>query len=469
MKNLYSILLTVGLAVITYSCNSYDDPNLNPNETLGNPEFLVVADTTTIADTGGVVTFDVTTNTMWWTVTKSSADYVTLSADTVEGSGVVKATITPNLSVSERTVTISFKSGTIGPKKDIKITQKGLPAELSVTPATTTFASGENQLTNIAVTCDGQWAVKAVDANGNEISWIKLPIKTEGASDAFKIPVVLDRNTGEERTAKLIFSASNIEKEVIITQAGGAVATDAPNNTNVIYFETFVPASGAAVGSTWTLTDSRDGTKYDVRLLADGNYWMVSDLKFAGYSGNISTFEFNGEAGKDNSTYSVGDNIPYLWGSVGKALENKVSDASVGYYYDWLAAVQDKQGKYQGISFYPSLPFQGIAPEGWHLPSATEYEGLIAKYSFDQLLDKSLFGAILGGDLNQNGKSHWGGNAKAYYWTVTQSSAAADKAGIFYMQTYAAATAKDPERPELANIDYSTPKKYGCLIRLVKN
>ncbi len=233
-------------------------------------------------------------------------------------------------------------------------------------------------------------------------------------------------------------------KEVIITaccHAPGVTAT----------MQNFNPCSNAATNSTWNLTDSRadaGGQTYKVRLLADGRYWMVDDLKYP-TACNKTTFsgaQATGSAGKNGISGFIGDchNI-----------KDSYTPAARGYLYDWMGAMQDTR------LYYPSSTnpncgtnCQGICPAGWHLPARSEFVALNNALSYTGLNNASQFNAVYGGYSSSYG-SLYNQGSYAFYWSST-----------YYIDYYA----------YLLNVNSSTSldngnsdKHYGFSVRCLRN
>jgi uncharacterized protein (TIGR02145 family) len=139
--------------------------------------------------------------------------------------------------------------------------------------------------------------------------------------------------------------------------------------------------------------DARDGKKYEIRKFPDGKCWMVDNLAYGGTTeangstdycaGKTSALTYGSSSsyGSANPNWFIGNNN--LYGdcrdpAIGSAYA-PCQNHQCGYYYNWQAAMQ-AAGAYSGISFVPTLPHQGICPQGWHLPSgySGEFAALIS-------------------------------------------------------------------------------------------
>jgi uncharacterized protein (TIGR02145 family) len=145
----------------------------------------------------------------------------------------------------------------------------------------------------------------------------------------------------------------------------------APGATGIT-FSAFNPCP-CTTGSTWTLTDARDGKTYKVKYLEDGRFWMVQNLGFGNLCSKTSfTGSTTTQTGKINNsgTYYGDCRAGY--------------NSAAGPLYDWAAAMQHPQAYYgvtssmscsgtaSGTSTGRPAACQGLCPQGWHLPTLAE-------------------------------------------------------------------------------------------------
>jgi hypothetical protein len=151
----------------------------------------------------------------------------------------------------------------------------------------------------------------------------------------------------------------------VLAEVNMAGCCDLPGVTGVTFAE-FNPCP-ATVGSTWTLTDARDGKQYKTKYMADGRYWMVQDLKF----GNCTLNSYNGDGSEAATTQTptVAD------GYVGHCRSLTLSTA--GYHYTW-AGIMNNTKAYSGASSSSiscvgtdpdPIVCRGACPSGWHVPT----------------------------------------------------------------------------------------------------
>ncbi|MBR3269972.1 hypothetical protein IKG07_01855 [Candidatus Saccharibacteria bacterium] len=134
--------------------------------------------------------------------------------------------------------------------------------------------------------------------------------------------------------------------------------------------ETLIPN----VHDTITLKDSRDGKKYKVGRLKDGNVWMVSDLNLAGGTtlnasdsnvptDNYYTLPASSATGFDDDTKA----FVYNTGNETTDQANCNTSPGCNSYYSWLATVAGNQTNVTGYG--NDAPYS-ICPKGWRLPKS---------------------------------------------------------------------------------------------------
>jgi len=139
-----------------------------------------------------------------------------------------------------------------------------------------------------------------------------------------------------------------------------------------------------------TLTDERDGKTYKTVVIGSQT-WMAENLN-----------------------YSDSTNYPSMKGR-NWCYENKLDSCSkYGRLYTWSAAMDsvgtfstNGKGCGNGKTCSTTYPVRGICPEGWHLPSKTEYATLITTVGGSSTAGKMLK-ATNGWNSNGNGTDAFG-------------------------------------------------------------
>jgi len=426
MKNIFlTMIIFATIGIFTFwSCEDADN-QLNPNMPDGktNPTFTtdIVNDTIKTDKNGGAFTVNIQQNTAYrWTAT-SNQSWATLNVaatDTIEGNKALTVTVNEYTEVDPRTATITLRE--VSPKANrtltLRVIQAGADPEVNVdkTSIETDALGGAYE---IVVTTNGAtWTVSS------DAAWLSVS-PTSGKNVTATVNVTKNVNPDTpNRTGTVTFTSGSANKTVTVTQTGYTTC-NSPNNTETIYFDEFSPCEDSQTGDTWRLTDRRDGKIYTVKLMADGHYWMVEDLRFGGVPdivANKNTFSTDNPA----NAGTLGEYIPDLYGDIVNITFNGSSDinpprAGRGYFYNWRAAMQ--QADISTGSAYSKT--QGIAPSGWHIPSVDEYKALRDAIGIDGVKwgedPTSEWKGIWGGDIDGGTRRNWGLGAYGYYWTST--------------------------------------------------
>lgn len=121
----------------------------------------------------------------------------------------------------------------------------------------------------------------------------------------------------------------------------------------------FIAPSNAPLGSTCILQDNRDGKLYHVKLMADGNWWMIQDLA---YGNVLSKWEQNNDLGEINVI------IP---DTTSHGMATLTGNDTGGHFYNTYAAVQKSTSSYEAFEaeIGKNVEYlQALCPEGWHIP-----------------------------------------------------------------------------------------------------
>ena len=248
-----------------------------------------------------------------------------------------------------------------------------------------------------------------------------------------------------------------------------------PNSHNNTYMQDFTKDDCAGykipLGQDYVLVaqemiDRRDGKVYEIRKFADGNCWMVNNLSYGGdtTSGSVDGCLKTTFAGTTRDT-STSPSNRFGNGTFGDcrypyANLNQVDDKRWGYFYDWVAATQDPLA-YQGNTYQPSQPVQGICPEGWYLPTGGP-TGQLQRLFVSTNSAQTGFWQV--GDGWNGVLSGWAGytgylnsvNTYGFVWTAT----AADYNSVYLLRLSQTAVTADS--------DYYHHKAYGIPVRCLK-
>lgn len=139
-----------------------------------------------------------------------------------------------------------------------------------------------------------------------------------------------------------------------------------------------------------TFTDARDGAQYRYVTMADGNDWMIDNLRFLpeGYTPSSNTSEaINGvwypvvvNASGTGIAFSTDAKDVERWGYLYNPAVAFGQDAAV--IYDMIVAMDiDKtMSAAEALTELKKWDNAGICPEGWHIPTEAEYTNMAKKY-----------------------------------------------------------------------------------------
>ena len=172
------------------------------------------------------------------------------------------------------------------------------------------------------------------------------------------------------------------------------------NSLTAVTYDSANGVIAAGSSSITALTDTRDGEVYAVARLADGNCWMVENLRLGvnGSSDSIKSQGFGGvftglassessgfsssatsgngkyaswDVGNENTWYRIprqnNSNVTSLAGTYA----SNANLYSYGTYYTWSAAIADTTNHTSYNDHVSSLT--SICPSGWHLPNGAIY------------------------------------------------------------------------------------------------
>jgi uncharacterized protein (TIGR02145 family) len=321
---------------------------------------------------------------------------------------------------------------------------------LIATPGITTQPSG-------AEICPGEKVELSVAATGaTSYRWLKNgepATEGSGADKAAYTTAALQKDA----TFRVVIdnagacSVTSNEVKVAIKTSG---CCDAPGAT--VTFTAFNPCTTVPVNSHWALTDDRENNNkqtYKVRIMADGRYWMVQDLKFGK---NCNKTDFTGSS--DDQTNKVAKGY---YGDCRRAAKS-----GAGYFYDW-AAVLNKAGAYYGANKEwgcsgSNNTCQGICPKGWHVPTSKDFSNANTKFKeIDKCTNQKCWNAsskwegVLAGVANPSTQKIDLQDNEGHYW----SSSVYDERNAQYLRFTTSI---------VTPMDYSG-KNYGRLLRCIRN
>lgn len=196
--------------------------------------------------------------------------------------------------------------------------------------------------------------------------------------------------------------------------------------------------------------------------LLDGDFsslpMLLSEVNLQSLELDMSGFEYNYSVVADDYSYTV---VPYnevLWTTVNmRSSINKSGVEVENFFYQNNQDFEENHGR-----LYTWEVAQNICPNGWHLPSTTEWEELASLYGGESKAGKHLkltgdseFKATYSGSRNSIGQYELIGY-EGFYWTTDEFSA--DKAYAKKI-VYSSDSLKETV----------IPKDVACSVRCVKN
>ena len=267
----------------------------------------------------------------------------------------------------------------------------------------------------------------------------------EGSVDPYRVYFWEDKMLGNQITTRCI-----LKKDLTSIEYLQDVTTGVLNNT--------------AIGTTATLKDRRDEEEYVVGKLADGNLWMLDNLRLdptevslgalKGYTnasdetleylkngGGTSPYPANGVIAKtaNGGNWSNSHVSPYV------AIEYKdttttnygAGSGKIGVYYNYCAA---SAGSYcYAYDAGTGNAAYDICPQGWRLPTGgttsdttNEFNNLYLAYSSDHTAFKEALGTPLSGDFVGGSALYQGSGG--FFWSSTFAST--DAMHYFNVESY---------------------------------
>ncbi|MDR1032588.1 MAG: fibrobacter succinogenes major paralogous domain-containing protein, partial [Candidatus Nomurabacteria bacterium] len=135
-----------------------------------------------------------------------------------------------------------------------------------------------------------------------------------------------------------------------------------------------------------TLKDTRGGPQYQVAKLADGNCWMLDNLKLADYTATAADTDLNDISSFTipalDTTKNSNADTPYVYGPMPG--DTGAGATNYGYLYNWPAVTAgESMTTMPGDDTKNNLAPNSICPKGWRLPVGGEV--FEVSNEFDQL------------------------------------------------------------------------------------
>ena len=210
-------------------------------------------------------------------------------------------------------------------------------------------------------------------------------------SSAISAQTVTITNPSVAKSSTCIANASQIKDITLLTSM-----QDLANHPEY--------CANSVVGTTKeNLPDERDpnGKKYKIRKLADGNCWMIGNMKIAGVT--IESTKSNVPAG---TSFNLPATIVGSGSVVGPTWDNQAKESYVidansvvnsdGYLYNWFAATAGAQADVSDTSNSLMTASSGsavgdICPKGWKLPDNVGNKSFYNLYNVEYPADSGIY------------------------------------------------------------------------------
>lgn len=342
----------------------------------------------------------------------------------------VEATVNPVASLTLDTSNVSF---TFTPTASGVFESKPVNATVDTnsTGGYELYFSSEDNETNMTNALPSVTNVIASDFTGTVTSSSMAANKwgySLNNTDFSKIPAL-----NAQATLKNIDHYPTTAEKTTTVNIGMKVDTNLPSGTyskDVVFSaiahptpEPPIPMQGfdkstlANVGDSAVLTDMRDGNKYTVKKLADGNVWMTENLRIINKT--ITSADSNVTSDFTIPASSVS-------GFNAQDTNNAYVDSTYGGYYTFYTATAGTGGTSLTSGNAPS----SICPKGWRLPtdgSSSEFQTLFNNYNSSALMQGepnfTLSGRVVNGSVYDRG-------SYGLFWSSTVNNASAYRLGL---------------------------------------
>ena len=225
-----------------------------------------------------------------------------------------------------------------------------------------------------------------LNANGTNLIFKWYRVKQKSNTDFTLVTEEVTAGVASnDQTSSLTLKADGLEDACMVYCVASITAPDGKIDRLESNYATFMPVGdwiqptgtypdmqnwkaplNAPLGSTCLLQDTRDDKVYRVKLMADGNWWMIQDLAY----GNASSEDSFDLYALRNTVPLKSTALDLKLSLYGLAKESGFSTG--GKLYNGHAALQlpglEADAGNDGKNSLAYTLLQGICPDGWHLP-----------------------------------------------------------------------------------------------------
>ena len=177
-------------------------------------------------------------------------------------------------------------------------------------------------------------------------------------------------------------------------------------------------------GDAMDIYDNRDGKKYSIAKIADGNIWMTTNLNLAGGT-TLTPDDSNVEA---NYTLPASSTSGFDDDASAFVYNSNNIDCSSNPCYSYYSYIAASAGTGENLQYGQSTT-SDICPKGWRLPSASEYANLVSIYTTGSALTEGPWQGYYAGYYTdstfRDGGSigrYWSSNSMSYKLYFNDSS-----------------------------------------------
>ena len=163
------------------------------------------------------------------------------------------------------------------------------------------------------------------------------------------------------------------------------------------YMQESINCAGSTVGTVATLRDNRDNQDYKVAKAADGQCWMIQNLKLGRTTTTMDLTSANSDVGSAGFTLTnkLSDGKFHAYTIDGTEYQNNSSEYYCtgdgtatdweSCYYNWYTATAGTGSTY--ISTQGQNVDSSICPAGWTLPTQSQFSTLYNNYNSAALME----------------------------------------------------------------------------------
>jgi len=226
---------------------------------------------------------------------------------------------------------------------------------------------------------------------------------------------------GDDRMYSLDVRATSVPNDFTSYRTAGISIRCVAYEPTETYIQDITPETCPTTPT--TVYDTRDNSAYTIQKLADGNCWMLDNLRIGRSTVKVLTPDDTNITSNFTLPGSISTGFDeFTIPQINTDSKNKVTsygagDNKIGTYYNYCAATAGTYCYAEGEA--EGSPTEDICPKGWRLPTGGEdgeYQSLYSQYSTYADFKNALH-ASLSGYFKYSSKNHQGSYGS--YWSST--------------------------------------------------